>query len=90
MSKLIDGAKLLIRWNIRDFELFDYVKRSLQPHDSLERQIPPPDIREKRLRLGTLESKLRIREGQLVVLRRTGGKPRPQPMGGPGDYIPLD
>jgi hypothetical protein len=47
MPKWISGKDLLKRWNIFDFELFEYVKQGLQPHSKLCKPISPPDVSEE-------------------------------------------
>ncbi len=47
MSNYISGKNLLTRLDILPFELFDYVKKGLQPFDKFGKPIPPPDIKFK-------------------------------------------
>jgi hypothetical protein len=52
MSKFIEGKKLLNIYNIRDFELFECVKKGLQPYNKDNgKPIPPPNIPQKRQKL---------------------------------------
>ncbi|UCC39350.1 MAG: hypothetical protein JSV96_16375 [Candidatus Aminicenantes bacterium] len=44
MSKWISGKVLLGRWNIRPFELLEYVQKGLQPHTEFGKPIPRPDV----------------------------------------------
>jgi len=48
MTNFISGWDLLKEWNIRDFELFEYVnKGKLQPFNKIGRPVPHPDYRSK-------------------------------------------
>lgn len=55
MSNFITGKDLLTRLDILPFELFDHVKKGLQPFDQFGRPVPPPDIATKVKRLKELE-----------------------------------
>lgn len=58
MSKWKSGSELLTILEIKDFELLDYVKNGLQPHNHLGVPIPIPDVSVKQARLKKLKSEL--------------------------------
>ncbi len=58
MSKWISGKVLLGRWNIRPFELLEYVQKGLQPHTQFGKPIPRPDVSQKEGLLEIFERQL--------------------------------
>ena len=47
MSDYIQGQEILRLYGIRDFELFEYVKKGLQPYSETGKPILPPDVQQK-------------------------------------------
>lgn len=58
MSNFISGENLLTRLDIFPFELFDYVKKGLQPFDKFGKPISPPNITDKLERLKKIKMQL--------------------------------
>ena len=70
MSNFISGQDLLTRLNIFPFELFDHVKKGLQPLDQFGRPIMSPDVKSKSERLKKIKMQL---EENPRTLRATEG-----------------
>ena len=47
MRKWISGQNILERHNIEGLDLFEYVKKGLQPYNQKEELKPRPDVSEK-------------------------------------------
>lgn len=47
MKNWILGVDLITKLDIRGMELFENVKRGLQPYDDLGQKMPPPDVSQK-------------------------------------------
>jgi hypothetical protein len=70
MSKWISGKVLLGRWNIRPFELLEYVQKGLQPHTEFGKPIPRPDVSLNEKLLQNEERQLGMLKGQHKELSR--------------------
>jgi hypothetical protein len=83
MSNFISGQDLLTRLNIFPFELFDHVKKGLQPLDQFGRPIMPPDVKSKSERLKKIKMQLeenprtlRLTEGTIEATSPPGSRLR--------------
>jgi len=61
---------LLGRWNIRPFELLEYVQKGLQPHTEFGKPIPRPDVSLNEKLLQNAERQLDMLKGQHKDLSR--------------------
>ena len=62
MAKWINCSELLNRWEIRDFELFDFLKKGLQAYTNHGKKIIDTDTLERARRdsIETIKENLRI------------------------------
>jgi hypothetical protein len=64
----ITGNEFIISRRIRSFQLFsDYVQKGLQPYSSTGKPIPPPDVRQNKLRLQKYQEKKEELERRLLT-----------------------
>jgi len=68
-SKWITGKELITRWDIKDFELFDFLKQGLQPYTRYGKKIIDSDSlrRARRDSIDKIERDLRTKQ-KLIVL----------------------
>jgi hypothetical protein len=69
MSEWLTGNDLLKKWIKRDFELFEYVQKGLQPY-RYGKPLPPPDVKLKRDELKLKKKELQdfIKNSRLELL----------------------
>jgi hypothetical protein len=58
MPKWLTGTDLMQRWRVQGVELFELVKKGLQPYNRLGEPQPPPDIIQKRQLIETLTAEV--------------------------------
>jgi len=80
MSNWISGNDLIAHWQIEDFELFDFLKKGLQPYSRLGKKIVDSDPLERGPLQSIEEIENNLRKGKISgygMLAYTGGIPQP-------------